>query len=61
VIWIAILIPIQVKQARLAKHFGDDGTIPERYWRLAMLWYIFGGIATLLPLVNIYLMVFKPS
>ena len=61
VIWVAILIPIQVKQARLAKHFGDEGTIPERYWRLAMLWYVFGGIATLLPLVNIYLMVFKPS
>jgi uncharacterized membrane protein len=61
VIWVGVLIPIQVKQARLAKHFGNEGTIPERYWRLAMLWYVFGGIATLLPLANIYLMVFKPS
>jgi hypothetical protein len=26
-----------------------------------MLWYVFGGIATLLPLANLYLMVFKPS
>jgi len=27
VIWVGILIPIQVKQARLAKHFGNEGVI----------------------------------
>jgi uncharacterized membrane protein len=60
VIWITTLIPIQIMQSRLARRFVNDGVIPERYWRLATLWYVLGGIAIALPLVNIYLMVAKP-
>jgi uncharacterized membrane protein len=60
VIWITTLIPIQIMQSRLARRFVVDGVIPDRYWRLAMLWYVLGGIAIALPLVNIYLMVAKP-
>ena len=60
VIWITTLIPIQIMQSRLARRFAVDGVIPERYWRLATLWYVLGGIAIALPLVNIYLMVAKP-
>ena len=60
VIWIAVLIPIQVLQSRLARAFAGGGEIPGRYWRLAYLWYGFGGLATVLPLVNVYLMVAKP-
>ena len=59
VIWVTTLIPIQVLQSRLARSFAGDGVIPERYWRLATLWYVLGGIAIVLPLVNIYLMVVK--
>ena len=59
VIWVSVLIPIQVLQSRLTRTF-DDG-IPNRYWRLARLWYVFGGLAAALPLVNIYLMVAKPG
>lgn len=61
VIWLTILIPIEVMQARLARGFRNGGTIPERYWRLSLLWAIFGVIATILPLINVYLMVFKPD
>jgi uncharacterized membrane protein len=61
VIWVTILIPIQITQARLARQFGNQQFIPDRYWRLARLWYLFGGIATLLPLANLYFMVFKPT
>ena len=60
VIWITTLIPIQIMQARLARRFARDGAIPDRYWRLATLWYGLGAIAIALPLVNIYLMVAKP-
>ena len=60
VIWITTLIPIQIMQSRLARRFAGDGVIPERYWRLATIWYVLGGIAIALPLVNIYLMVAKP-
>jgi uncharacterized membrane protein len=61
VIWVTALIPIQILQARLARRFRTADTIPDRYWRLARLWAVVGAVATLLPLANLYLMVFKPT
>lgn len=61
VIWAAVLLPIQLKQARLAREFARGAPIPDEYWRLGRLWMAFGTVATVLPLVNVYLMVFKPS
>lgn len=59
-LWVLLLIPIQVRQAHLAHQFRQGGEVPPSYWRLARRWAIFGAIATLLPLINLYLMVFKP-
>jgi uncharacterized membrane protein len=59
-IWVAVLIPTQIAQARAARLFAAGGTIPESYWRLARRWMVWGGIATLIPLANVYVMVFKP-
>jgi uncharacterized membrane protein len=61
VIWLAVLIPVEVMQARLAREFRNSPTIPDRYWRLSTIWAVFGAVATLLPLANLYLMVFKPD
>ncbi len=61
VIWLTVLIPIQLRQWRLSRGFRSDGEIPDRYWRLSRLWAIFGARATVLPFVNVYLMVFKPD
>jgi uncharacterized membrane protein len=61
VIWLTVLIPIQIRQARLARSFVAGAEIPKQYWTLARMWNVFGTIATLLPLVNLYLMVFKPT
>jgi uncharacterized membrane protein len=61
VIWVAALIPIEVMQARMAKRFATEAVIPARYWRLSTLWFVFGAVATLLPLANLYFMVFKPG
>ena len=61
VVWLAVLVPIEVQQERLARRFRDGGEIPERYWRLSRLWAVSGGLATVLPLVTLYLMVFKPT
>ena len=58
-VWLLLLLPIQYRQARLARRFGEEGIAPS-YWRLARLWAVFGTIATLLPLANLYFMVFKP-
>lgn len=59
VIWVTILIPIQIKLHKLTQRLTDNN-IPDRYWRLEKWWMIFGTIATLLPLINIYWMVYKP-
>jgi uncharacterized membrane protein len=61
VIWVGVLIPVQVMQARMARGFASGGPIPPRYRRLSAVWVVFGLIATALPLVNLYLMVFKPA
>jgi uncharacterized membrane protein len=60
VIWAVILIPTQIVQAREARAFAAGGPIPDTYWRLTRRWVIWGTIATLLPLANLYVMVFKP-
>lgn len=60
-LWVAILIPVQIKQARLARGFARGGTIPAEYWRLNRLWLAVGLVATVLPAVNLYFMVFKPA
>jgi hypothetical protein len=61
VIWLAALVPIEIMQERLARRFRDGGSIPERDWRLSRRWAFFGALATILPLLNLYLMVFKPN
>ena len=60
VLWAVVLIPIQVQQARLAREFAAGSEIPERYWQLGRRWMLYGSIATVLPLVNVYFMVYKP-
>ena len=60
VIWAAILIPTQIVQARQARAFAAGGPIPESYWRHSRRWMIWGTIATLLPLANLYVTVVKP-
>ncbi len=59
-IWVLVLVPIQIKQAKLARGFADGSDIPERYWQLNRLWMIFGSIAVILPLMAVPIMVIKP-
>lgn len=59
-IWVFILIPVQIKQAKMAKQFVEGKEIPALYWKLGKIWIIFGTLATILPLLNLYWMVFKP-
>jgi uncharacterized membrane protein len=61
VVWAAALVPIQMKQSRMLRSLGEGEAVPEPYWRLGRWWMILGTVATLLPLVNVFLMVFKPA
>jgi uncharacterized membrane protein len=61
IIWIVILIPTQIQQLRMARHFKSNELVPNAYFKLSKRWNIFGMIAILLPLMNIYWMVYKPT
>ena len=61
IIWVFLLIPLQIKLHRISKQFKNNQTIPGDYWRFEKFWMIFGIIATILPLINLYWMVFKPN
>jgi uncharacterized membrane protein len=59
-IWVFILIPTQIAQARQARAFANGTSIPDSYWRHNRRWVVWGVIATVVPLANLYFMVFKP-
>ncbi len=60
IIWAVVLVPVQIRQARLAAAFERGGEIPPVYWRLNRHWYFWGILATVIPLANLYVMVAKP-
>lgn len=60
-VWLGVLIPIQIRQARMARAFAGAGDVPAEYRRLARLWLVWGLIATV-PLVSaMYFMIHKPG
>lgn len=58
--WLGLLVPIQVRQARLARGFAESGAIPEEYWRLSRRWIVWGLVATLPLLGATWTMIVKP-
>lgn len=59
-IWALILVPVQIGQSRLLDKLGSQDSIPDRYWKLATIWAVAGVVASVLPVIAIYLMVAKP-
>lgn len=59
-IWALVLLPVQIGQTRLLNKLGSQDSIPDRYWKLATLWAVAGTVASVLPVIAIYLMVAKP-
>ena len=59
IVWIAVLVPTQIAQMRLARGFAAGSDIPDAYWKLARHWNLFGAVATALPFLNLYWMVVK--
>ena len=60
IIWTGVLLPLQFRLARLAREGTANGALDPSYRRASRQWAIFGGIATLLPVVILFLMVLKP-
>ena len=59
IIWIATLVPIQIKQTKLTKNLNETEAIPEQYYKLARLWSVLGTIATIVPIPAIFIMINK--
>jgi uncharacterized membrane protein len=58
-IWLGILVPAQIRQARAARGFAQGGEIPDGYKRDARSWIIWGIIATVPLVAAIYVMIVK--
>ncbi len=59
-IWLFIIVPIQVKQARLAKRFQADD-VGDEYRALSKRWLTWGLISTVPLVIATWLMVAKPA
>jgi uncharacterized membrane protein len=61
VVWLGLLVPMQIRQAKLARQFAGGGEIPEEYRRLARAWLVWGLIATVPLVAALYFMIAKPG
>ena len=61
ILWLVALRPMQRRLVRLSEDALATGRLPDNYQHSSQLWAMFNGIATLLPLVILVLMVFKPG
>ena len=60
VIWAAFLIRAQGSMVRIAETSLSEEITGEFRYHLKR-WYFWGGIATILPIVSLGLMIFKPT
>jgi uncharacterized membrane protein len=59
-LWAAVLIPAQIRQAKAARAFANGGEIPASYRRAARVWLVWGVVATVPLIAAVWVMVFKP-
>ncbi len=60
-IWLLAIVPIQIKQARLAKAFANGGEVPASYRALSHRWLAWGLVSTVPLVTATWLMVAKPG
>ena len=59
-IWLGVLVPIQIRQARMARSMTHGSALPAQYRRDSRNWLIWGIVATVPLVAAIYVMVAKP-
>lgn len=58
-IWLGILLPIQLRQAAIARTFARAQLVPEGYWSLSRRWLLWGVAATVPLVASMWVMVMK--
>lgn len=61
IIWLFILVPIQIEQARIARGFTEVEGITDEYRSLSRRWITWGLISTIPLTAVLWLMVAKPG
>lgn len=61
IVWGGLLIPVQKRLSALMRATPGGASIPPEVDSLLGRWFRWGGIATVLPLIALVLMVFKPT
>jgi len=59
-IWILVLVPTQRRLIAVCDAAQKARSLPPEFARLSRRWAMWGGIATLLPVIVLFLMVTKP-
>ncbi len=59
ILWVVCLIPLQNQLLRYANS-GDD-TLPSQFYHTLRQWYLWGAIATILPVLSLVLMALRPQ
>jgi uncharacterized membrane protein len=59
-VWLGILVPIQIRQAKWAQDFAIVGEVPAAYRKDSRTWLIWGLLSTVPLLAGLYWMVAKP-
>jgi uncharacterized membrane protein len=60
IIWIAVLVPAQRRLVALSEAAVKTGSLPPEFATVSKRWAMWGGIATLLPIIVLFWMVTKP-
>ena len=61
VIWVGVLIPVQHRMAVFSDPSDYPDSLPSGFFSALRKWYIWGGLAIVLPICSLYLMVNKPA
>ena len=59
-IWLGILVPIQIRQARMTRSLISNAALPAQYRIDSRNWLIWGVVATVPLVAAIYVIVSKP-
>jgi len=59
-IWIVVLVPTQRRLIQISEAGRQSGRMDPGFARLSRRWAMWGGVATLLPVIVLYLMIVKP-
>jgi uncharacterized membrane protein len=60
-VWLGILVPIQIKQARWAQDFAVHGEVTAEYRQASRTWLVWGLLSTVPLLAGLYVMIAKPT